>query len=108
MPTTILETIDRHTRAQISALIHETVSAAPGIYEIPALCKIVEAKSIWNAKTIHFVVDDQFDFGALYLDKHNRLCTTNYLMPSPRQTSIHDQDNTQQVWTSSARTTARS
>jgi hypothetical protein len=47
--------------------------AAPGTYEIPAICKIIESKSIWNAKTIHYMIDDQLDFGPIDLDKHNRL-----------------------------------
>lgn len=69
----ILLSLDGDTRTKISALIHETIMAAPGTYEIPAICKIIESKSIWNAKTIHYMIDDQLDFGQIDLDKHNRL-----------------------------------
>ena len=97
----ILLTLDGDTRTKISALIYETVVAAPGTYEIPAICKIIESKSIWNAKTIHYMVDDQLDFGSLYLDKYNRLCTTNHPMPSPRPTrTTHGADQRNAIWTS--------
>ena len=69
----ILLSLDGDTRTKISALIYETVLASPGTYEIPAICKIIESKSIWNAKTIHYMIDVELDFGPIALDKHNRL-----------------------------------
>lgn len=73
MANITLQNIDKVSRQNISALIHETVMASPGTYEIPALCRIVESKSIWNAHAIHLVLDDQLDFGEIELDKFNRL-----------------------------------
>jgi hypothetical protein len=69
----ILANLDTTARQKISSLIYETVRAAPGMYEIPALCQIVATKSIYNSTAVHYVVDDQLDFGDLTLDKFNRL-----------------------------------
>ena len=77
--------IDKVSRQKISTMIHETVRAASGIYEVPALCKILEERSIWKSKTIHYVIDDQLDFGSIYLDRYNRLCCREYIMPSARE-----------------------
>lgn len=69
----VLANLDSSSRAKICSLIYETVRAAPGVYEIPALCQIVAAKSIYNSTAVHYVIDDQLDFGDLALDKFNRL-----------------------------------
>lgn len=80
-----LSDIDRDTRDRISYLIHESVLAAPGTYEVPTLCKIVESKSIYNVRAIHCVIDDELEYGGLFLDSYNRLYSDrNRISTKPR------------------------
>lgn len=69
--------IDKNAIVRITAFIYETIRAAPGTYEIPTLCKIVESKSIYNARAVHCVVDLELSMNRLDLDMYNRI----YLAP---------------------------